>query len=112
MIERNYNPIKHGIKEGKRFIASWCQAASNITSEVLADSGMDILIIDCEHAPSSFETLIRQQQAMNGYKAAWHAQKAVYNRDLSFIDYMVMNHPIMTICIAILILLAVIAIFI
>ena len=50
--------------------------------------------------------------AMNGYKAARHAQKAVYNRDLSFIDYMVMNHPIMTICIAILILLAVIAIFI
>ena len=32
--------------------------------------------------------------AMNGYKAARHAQKAVYNRDLSFIDYMVMNHPI------------------
>lgn len=50
--------------------------------------------------------------AMNGYKAARHAQKAVYNRDLSFIDYMVMNHPIMTICIAILLLLAVIAIFI
>lgn len=46
--------------------------------------------------------------AMNGYKAARHAQKAVYNRDLSFIDYMVMNHPIMTICIAILLLLAVI----
>ena len=32
--------------------------------------------------------------AMNGYKAARHAQKVVYNRDLSFIDYMVMNHPI------------------
>ena len=50
--------------------------------------------------------------AMTGYKAARHAQKVVYNRDLSFIDYMVMNHPIMTICIAILLLLAVIAIFI
>ena len=36
--------------------------------------------------------------AMNGYKAAQHAQKVVYNRDLSIIDYMVMNHPIMTIC--------------
>ena len=36
----------------------------------------------------------------------------IYRLHLSFIDYMVMNHPIMTICIAILILLAVIAIFI
>lgn len=50
--------------------------------------------------------------AMNGYKAARHAQKAVYNRDLSIIDYMVTNHPIMSICIAMLILLAVISIFI
>lgn len=50
--------------------------------------------------------------AVNGYKAARYAQKAVYNWNLSFIDYMVMNHPIMTICIAILLLLAVIAIFI
>lgn len=46
------------------------------------------------------------------YKAARHAQKAVYNRDLSIIDYMVTNHPIMAICIALLILLAVISIFI
>lgn len=50
--------------------------------------------------------------AMNEYKAARHAQKAVYNRDLSIIDYMVTNHPIMSICIAMLILLAVISIFI
>jgi len=50
--------------------------------------------------------------AVNGYKAARHTQKAVYNRDLSIIDYMVMNHPIMAICIAMLILLAVISIFI
>ena len=69
MLEKNYNPIKHGIKEGKKFIAAWCQAASNITAEVLADSGMDILMVDCEHAPSGFETLISQEQAMNGYKA-------------------------------------------
>lgn len=50
--------------------------------------------------------------AMNGYKATRHAQKAVYNRDLSIIDYIVTNHPIMSICIAMLILLAVISIFI
>lgn len=45
-------------------------------------------------------------------KAARHAQKAVYNRDLSIIDYMVVNHPIMAVCIALLVLLAVISIFI
>lgn len=49
---------------------------------------------------------------IDGYKAARHAQKAVYNQDLSVIDYMVMNHPIMAICIALLVLLAVISIFI
>ena len=49
---------------------------------------------------------------IDGYKAARHAQKAVYNRDLSIIDYMVVNHPIMAVCIALLVLLAVISIFI
>ena len=46
---------------------------------------------------------------IDGYKAARHAQKAVYNRDLSIIDYMVVNHPIMAVCIALLVLLAVIS---
>ena len=49
---------------------------------------------------------------IDGYNAARHAQKAVYNRDLSIIDYMVVNHPIMAVCIALLVLLAVISIFI
>lgn len=49
---------------------------------------------------------------IDGYKAARHVQKAVYNRDLSIIDYMVVNHPIMAVCIALLVLLAVISIFI
>ncbi len=69
MTDRNYNPVKHGVKEGKRFLAAWCQAASNITAEVMADSGLDILMVDCEHCPSSFETLLSQLQAMNGYRA-------------------------------------------
>ena len=75
-----------------------------IRSPVLKGDYMEILLI--------IVALWLINDAMNGYKAARHAQKVVYNRDLSFIDYMVMNHPIMTICIAILLLLAVIAIFI
>lgn len=69
MIEKNYNPVKHGVKKGEKFLAAWCQAASNITAEVIADSGMDVIMIDCEHAPSDYQCLISQLQAMNGYKA-------------------------------------------
>ena len=69
MIQRNHNTVKEKLEKGEKVLAAWCQAASNITTEVLADSGFDMLIIDCEHGPSDYQTLITQLQAMNGYPA-------------------------------------------
>jgi len=65
----NYNKVKHDVLAGKKVLAAWCQAASNITAEVLAGSGLDMIIIDCEHGPSDFQMLISQLQAMQGYEA-------------------------------------------
>lgn len=69
MLEMNRNTVKHAVMEGKKVLAGWAQAASNITAEVLASSGLDMIIVDCEHGPSDFRVLLSQLQAMNGYKA-------------------------------------------
>ena len=48
--------------------------------------------------------------AIKGYKAEKYAQKTVFNRDISFFDFMCSHHPIMATCMILLIILIVIAI--
>lgn len=57
------------LKEKKRSTGAWAQAASNITSQILAESGFDVVMIDMEHAPGDIQTLISQIQSMQGYPA-------------------------------------------
>lgn len=63
------NVAKAKLKEGKKLAGAWAQAASNITSEILAMSGFDVVMIDMEHAPGDIQTLISQVQSMKGHKA-------------------------------------------
>ncbi len=69
MQKKNHNSVKAILKSGGKVLAAWAQAASNITTEVFADSGMDMILIDMEHGPGDYRTLITQIQAMNGYPA-------------------------------------------
>jgi len=69
MIKKNCNEVKEKLQAGKQVLAAWAQAASNITTEVLADAGMDVIVIDMEHSPVDLPTLVTQFQAMNGYPA-------------------------------------------
>ncbi|NBK22906.1 MAG: 2,4-dihydroxyhept-2-ene-1,7-dioic acid aldolase [Spirochaetia bacterium] len=69
MIGKNYNAVKETLQKGGKVLAAWAQAASNITTEVLADAGMDVIVIDMEHSPVDLATLVTQFQAMNGYPA-------------------------------------------
>ena len=57
------------LADGKRVIGAWAQAASNITAEIVAEAGYDIIMVDHEHGPGSILTLISQIQAMKGYDA-------------------------------------------
>jgi 2-dehydro-3-deoxyglucarate aldolase/4-hydroxy-2-oxoheptanedioate aldolase len=54
------------LREGKKVSAAWLQAGSSITSEILAQAGFDVLVVDLEHGPGDIIALIGQIQAMKG----------------------------------------------
>jgi len=63
------NTVKRKLREGKKVVGAWCQIASPITAEILAEAGFDVLLIDLEHGPGDIFTLIAQIQAMKGNPA-------------------------------------------
>ncbi len=65
----NRNIIREKVSKKEKCLAAWAQASSNITSEVLASCGFDMVLIDMEHAPGDFQTLLSQIQSMNGFPA-------------------------------------------
>lgn len=69
MIGKNHNAVKEALQQGKKVLGAWSQAGSNLTTEVMADAGMDFIIIDMEHSAVDMPTLVTMFQAMNGYPA-------------------------------------------
>ena len=69
MLKKNHNAVKEKLQNGEKVLAAWAQAGSNITVEVMADSGIELIIIDMEHSPIDLPVLVTQFQAMNGYPA-------------------------------------------
>ena len=58
------NYVAEALRADKKVSAAWLQAASPVTSEILAEAGFDVLLIDMEHGPGDILTLISQIQAM------------------------------------------------
>jgi 4-hydroxy-2-oxoheptanedioate aldolase len=58
------NAFKHGLAQGQLQIGLWCSLCSNITAEVVCDSGFDWLLLDTEHAPNEIPDLLQQLQAV------------------------------------------------
>lgn len=67
MDEEFLNLAKRKLKNGEKVSAGWLQTGSNITAEIMAKSGFDILSIDMEHGPGDIMTLIQQLQAVSKY---------------------------------------------
>jgi len=65
----NRNYVKKLLKEGKRVTGAWAQGAGPIFTEILADAGFDLVMIDMEHGPGDILTLIGQIQGMKGQPA-------------------------------------------
>ncbi|MCF7942628.1 MAG: 2,4-dihydroxyhept-2-ene-1,7-dioic acid aldolase [Spirochaetia bacterium] len=63
------NRVKQLLNAGKRVTGAWAQAASNITTEIMADAGFDLIMVDMEHGPGDILTLIGQIQGMKGQPA-------------------------------------------
>lgn len=53
---RKDNQLNKTLKEGKVALGTWLVTPSATVASVIALSGFDFLIIDCEHGPVSYET--------------------------------------------------------
>lgn len=51
------NALKEKLKQGKRVFGTWSMLPSAGVSNVIAQSGLDFVIIDMEHGSMSFETM-------------------------------------------------------
>ncbi|RWI87940.1 HpcH/HpaI aldolase/citrate lyase family protein [Mesorhizobium sp.] len=58
------NAFKAALKEGRPQIGLWCSLASHISTEVVAGSGFDWLMLDTEHAPNELPMVLSQLQAI------------------------------------------------
>ncbi|RMF00193.1 MAG: 2,4-dihydroxyhept-2-ene-1,7-dioic acid aldolase [Chloroflexi bacterium] len=58
------NPLKQKLRQGKKTAGAWLQLGSPMTAEIMSRAGFDWLIVDMEHAPVDFMTLVSQMQAM------------------------------------------------
>ncbi len=63
MIRENW--VKKAIRSGKKTIGGWLQLGSPMAAEIMAHAGFDWLLVDCEHSPADFQTLMLQYQAMS-----------------------------------------------
>lgn len=66
VVEKYYNEIKHRLKRKGKVSAAWLHMASNVSAEILANSGFDVLVIDVEHSPVDYQTILSMCQAMKG----------------------------------------------
>lgn len=61
-MQERPNPLKDAIQAGQPDIGLWCSLASAITTEVVAGSGVDWLLIDAEHSPNDLRSVVVQLQ--------------------------------------------------
>jgi 4-hydroxy-2-oxoheptanedioate aldolase len=52
----NYNYLKQKLSSGKAVIGTWSIIPSIINIDIIAESGLDFIIVDMEHGPINFET--------------------------------------------------------
>ena len=67
MPELYVNTAKERLLKGEKLSAGWIQTGSPMASEIMAQSGFDILVVDGEHGPVDPSNLIPILHAMNGY---------------------------------------------
>lgn len=54
MIKKNY--LKEKLENGSPVLGTWSMIPSIVTTEIIASTGIDFIIIDAEHGPINFET--------------------------------------------------------
>ena len=57
------NPFLRALKAGERQIGLWFTLSSNFAAEVVSPSGYDWVLIDMEHSPNDYFSVLSQMQA-------------------------------------------------
>ena len=65
-MELPVNKFKHALKAGKPQIGIWSSLSSHIVAEILANSGLDWVLLDTEHSPNELPMVQSQLHAMHG----------------------------------------------
>lgn len=64
------NTVMEKLRKRQPVSAAWAQAGSNVTAEILAEAGFDMIVIDMEHAPIDMAGLVSMIQVTKGTKCA------------------------------------------
>lgn len=64
MEELYVNHIKSKLKNKEQVSCAWLHMASNISAEIMANAGFDVLLIDAEHSPADYQTMLGMCQAI------------------------------------------------
>lgn len=61
------NPFVHALAAGEKQIGLWISLANNFSAEVVASAGFDWALIDMEHSPNDYFSVLGQLQAFATY---------------------------------------------
>ena len=57
-VKISVNPIKYKLHHGEPAVGTWLSLCSPISAELMAQVGWDWLVVDAEHSPVGFETMV------------------------------------------------------
>ncbi|MCI8649441.1 MAG: hypothetical protein HFG20_04925 [Anaerotruncus sp.] len=66
MMNAYFNRVKAVLKAKGKVSGAWLHLASNISAEIMASAGFDVLVIDAEHSPVDYQTVLSMCQAIKG----------------------------------------------
>lgn len=61
-MQERRNVLKAALAEGRPSLGLWCSLASGLTTEIMAGSGAEWLLLDCEHSPNDLRSIVCQLQ--------------------------------------------------
>lgn len=61
------NPLKQALLRRELQIGLWCSLGNAVSTEALAGAGFDWLLVDVEHSPNDFLSVLAQHQAASAY---------------------------------------------
>ena len=65
-MEMERNPFTHAIRAGAKQVGLWVTLSNNFVADVIAPAGYDWVLLDMEHSPNDYFSIIGQLQTFAG----------------------------------------------